>query len=91
MKAIAFREMSDAELSVKLTELKQELFNLRFSHATGQLANPMQMVNCKYSTSLHPATTTSLTHCYGDSLCHVRFTDNRYRSRSSARSLTCNN
>ncbi|MBR2988722.1 MAG: 50S ribosomal protein L29 [Clostridia bacterium] len=47
MKAIAFREMSDAELSVKLTELKQELFNLRFSHATGQLANPMQMVNCK--------------------------------------------
>ena len=47
MKATAFREMSDAELSVKLTELKQELFNLRFSHATGQLANPMQMVNCK--------------------------------------------
>ena len=47
MKATAFREMSDAELSVKLEELKQELFNLRFSHATGQLANPMQMVNCK--------------------------------------------
>ncbi len=47
MKAINFREMKDDELLVKLNELKQELFNLRFSHATGQLTNPMQMVNCK--------------------------------------------
>ena len=39
--------MKDEELAIKLTELKQELFNLRFSHATGQLNNPMQMVNCK--------------------------------------------
>ncbi len=47
MKASTFKEMSVEELNLKLTELKQELFNLRFSHATGQLANPMQMVNCK--------------------------------------------
>ncbi len=47
MKAAMLKDMSDAELQVKLTELKQELFNLRFSHATGQLANPQQMVNCK--------------------------------------------
>lgn len=47
MKAVNYREMKDEELNVRLTELKQELFNLRFSHATGQLANPMQMVNCK--------------------------------------------
>ena len=47
MKAPKFNEMKDDELNVKLGELKQELFNLRFSHATGQLANPMQMVNCK--------------------------------------------
>lgn len=47
MKAVKFNEMKDDELNVKLNELRQELFNLRFSHATGQLANPMQMVNCK--------------------------------------------
>ena len=47
MKAKQIHEMKDEELAVKLTELKQELFNLRFSHATGQLNNPMQMVNCK--------------------------------------------
>ena len=47
MKAKTFHEMRDDELVLKLNELKQELFNLRFSHATGQLNNPMQMVNCK--------------------------------------------
>ena len=47
MKAKEIHEMKDEELAVKLTELKQELFNLRCSHATGQLNNPMQMVNCK--------------------------------------------
>ncbi len=47
MKAKEIHEMKDEELAIKLTELKQELFNLRFSHATGQLNNPMQMVNCK--------------------------------------------
>ena len=47
MKASALKEMKDDELQLKLNDLKQELFNLRFSHATGQLANPMQMVNCK--------------------------------------------
>ena len=47
MKAQTFREMTAEELNLKLNELKQELFNLRFSHATGQLTNPRQMVNCK--------------------------------------------
>lgn len=32
-------EFSDAELVEKLDEAKQELFNLRFQHATGQLEN----------------------------------------------------
>ena len=40
-------ELKDEELTTKLTELKQELFNLRFSHATGQLNNQMQMVKVK--------------------------------------------
>ena len=47
MKAREFREMQNEELNVKLTELKQELFNLRFNNATGQLTNPMQIHNCK--------------------------------------------
>ena len=47
MKAREIREMQNDELKVKLTELKQELFNLRFNHATGQLTNPMQIHNCK--------------------------------------------
>ena len=43
MKAKNFKEMTNEELNAKLKSLKQELFNLRFSNATGQLANPMQL------------------------------------------------
>ena len=43
MKAKELRDMTNEELNSKLKELKQELFNLRFSNATGQLANPMQL------------------------------------------------
>lgn len=39
MKAEELRALSDAELAEKLTEFKTDLFNLRFEHATGQLAN----------------------------------------------------
>ncbi len=42
-----YRDLQDSELNAKLNELKQELFNLRFNHATGQLANPMQIKKCK--------------------------------------------
>ena len=41
------REMTNEELNAKLKALKQEMFNLRFSNATGQLSNPMQLVACK--------------------------------------------
>lgn len=44
---VSYRDLQDAELNAKLAELKHELFNLRFSHATGQLTNPMQMKKCK--------------------------------------------
>ena len=47
MKAKELREMINEELNAKIKELKQELFNLRFSHATGQLTNPMQLVTVK--------------------------------------------
>ena len=40
MKAKQIHEMTDEELNTKLSELKEELFNLRFRHATGQLENP---------------------------------------------------
>ena len=40
-------EMTMEELTTKLGELKAELFNLRFRHATNQLENPMLIVNCK--------------------------------------------
>ena len=43
MKAKNLKEMTNEELEAKLKSLKQELFNLRFSNATGQLANPMQL------------------------------------------------
>jgi len=39
--------MTDAELNAKLLDLKGELFNLRFSHTTRRLENPMQLVKCK--------------------------------------------
>ena len=47
MKAKLFFEMSTQELKNKLDSLKQELFNLRFKHATGQLENANQLAVCK--------------------------------------------
>ena len=49
MKVNEIRELSAEELSSKLDELKQELFNLRFQHATGQLDNPMRIKDVKKS------------------------------------------
>jgi large subunit ribosomal protein L29 len=39
MKAAELRELSDEELRTKLRELQEELFNLRFQLATGQIEN----------------------------------------------------
>ncbi len=41
MKADTLRELSDQELEVKIRELREELFNFRFRHASRQLDNPM--------------------------------------------------
>ncbi len=40
MKAREIHDMTNDELATKLISLKEELFNLRFRHATGQLENP---------------------------------------------------
>ena len=43
MKVKEIVNLSDEELNKKLQELKTELFNLRFRHASGQLENPMSI------------------------------------------------
>ncbi len=47
MKIEKLRDLTADELTLKLKELKVELFNLRFQHATNQLDNPMKMVEVK--------------------------------------------
>ncbi len=39
MKAVELRDLSSEELRGKLQELQEELFNLRFQLATGQIEN----------------------------------------------------
>ena len=43
MKSSEIRELSAIELNEKLSELKAELFNLRFQHAINQLENPLRL------------------------------------------------
>jgi len=47
MRASEIRELSEVELNEKLSDLKAELFNLRFQHAINQLDNPMRLVQVK--------------------------------------------
>ena len=41
--AATLRELADDKIIDQIGELKQELFNLRFQFATGQLENPARM------------------------------------------------
>ena len=47
MKMSEIQGLSVAELNAKLKELNSELFNLRFSHASRSLTNPMQINTVK--------------------------------------------
>ena len=47
MKATEIRAMSAAELQKKLTDLKDELFHLRFQLAINQLDNPHKITEVK--------------------------------------------
>ena len=47
MKAAEIREMDTEDLHGRIAELKEEIFNLRFQHATGQLDNHRRMRQCK--------------------------------------------
>ena len=47
MKAKDLRQLNDGELVAKERELNEELFNLHFQHATGQLENVMRIPQVK--------------------------------------------
>ena len=47
MKAKELRELTEEELKEKAKELSQELFNLRFQKATGQLGNTAMIPKTK--------------------------------------------
>jgi len=49
MKVQEIRKLSDRDLEKKLSDLKEELFNLRFQLATGQLDNVMRIREVKRS------------------------------------------
>ena len=46
-RAQMYHDMTTAELKEKQASLKQELFNLRFQHTTGQLKNPLMLNTVK--------------------------------------------
>jgi len=47
VKAAAVHDMKDDELVAKLIDAKQESFNLRFRHATGELENTARLGEAK--------------------------------------------
>jgi large subunit ribosomal protein L29 len=49
MKASEIREKSQDELKKEFSELKSELFKIRFQLATNQLENPMKLKDVKKS------------------------------------------
>ena len=52
MKASEIREMSVEELELKLADLKEELFNLRFQLAVNQLENSSRIGAVKISDNI---------------------------------------
>jgi large subunit ribosomal protein L29 len=47
MKPSEIRDKSIAELNEELVALKEELFKIRFQHATNQLENPQKLVSVR--------------------------------------------
>ncbi len=48
MKVKELRELTNEQLEKKLSELKSELFNLRFQHAINQLDNPHKIPEVRH-------------------------------------------
>ena len=49
MKVKEIRELSTEEINEKLVETKQELFNLRFQQATGNLEKPSRIRELRHT------------------------------------------
>ena len=47
MKVSEIRELSLEEMQTKVNDLRQEMFNLRFQHGTGQLENTTKLKQMK--------------------------------------------
>ena len=52
MKASEIRELSRSELETKISEVKKNMFNLKFQKASGQLNNPMKIKSYKKEVAL---------------------------------------
>ena len=50
-KATELRELPDEELLARIDSAKEELFNLRFQLATGQLDNPTRLKEVRHETA----------------------------------------
>ncbi|MGD8257632.1 MAG: 50S ribosomal protein L29 [Desulfobacterales bacterium] len=48
MKTSEIRDLSPDEMEQKVSDLKEELFNLRFQHEIGQLENPQRLKQAKH-------------------------------------------
>jgi len=48
MKTSVIRDLSLDEMEQKASDLKEELFNLRFQHEIGQLENPQRLKQIKH-------------------------------------------
>ena len=49
MKVDEIRELSNDEINTKLKEMKEELFNLRFQQATGNLEKPSRIRELRHT------------------------------------------
>ncbi len=49
MKVNEIRELTNEEINSKLVEIKQELFNLRFQQATGNLEKPSRIRDLRHT------------------------------------------
>ena len=49
MKISEIRELSNEEINAKLKESKEELFNLRFQQATGNLEKPSRIRDVRHT------------------------------------------
>ena len=47
MKVSEIKELGPEEMQSKVDDLREELFNLRFQHGTGQLENPTKLKQAK--------------------------------------------